>query len=284
VAKKRAKKADVPSKQCFVIAPIGANDSPARRQTEGLLRAVIRPVLSEYGFDVFAAHEIAEPGSITAQIIRLLLEAELVVADLTDLNPNVMYELAVRHAAEKPVIVVAPQAQKLPFDIHAERMIPYVTDMMGAEELKASLRAMVPKALADERPDNPISRAINESLLRHHISSLASQPGTDSGRALGEIGSMIIERLDQFQLQLSKAAQVRPEAPKRQVFVNPLSIQDAEMLYSYASHPKFAETMTRYFPSFHVMKFDIVEYARRLGPAERTLLMTALGSMVSGSS
>ena len=103
--------------RCFVITPIGGNGEPIRRHIDGIIKASIEPVLESYGYEVVAAHTINESGSIDKQIFREIYEDKLVVANLTQNNPNVMYELADRHCFGTPVIIIAEDGSFLPFDI-----------------------------------------------------------------------------------------------------------------------------------------------------------------------
>lgn len=147
-------------KSCFIITPIGSSGSNIRRATDGLIVSVLRPVLSNLGFDdVCAAHEMDEAGSINSQIIGRILNDDLVIANLTGLNPNVMYELAVRHASRKPVIIIAEDGTNLPFDIVDQRTYFYSNDMQGAHDLKNKLNDVIPSAIADKSPENPVYSA-----------------------------------------------------------------------------------------------------------------------------
>lgn len=156
-------------KTAFIVMPIGPRDSDIRRSSEGIYQAVIKPILEELGYRPFAAHEIDDTGSINKQIIERLLNDELVIANLTGLNPNVMYELAVRHATGKPIVAVCQEGTTLPFDLYDERTIFYEDDMKGVIEMKQPFKRMVNKCLENTKIDNPIYRVATDNLIEENI-------------------------------------------------------------------------------------------------------------------
>jgi len=182
---------DIRKNACFVITPIGEEHSETRRAVDGLIASVLRPTLKELNFEAVVSHEIPDPGSITKQVIDHLIYDQLAIANITGLNPNVMYELAVRHAVRLPLVVLAERGTKLPFDIADERTIYFEDDMAGVQEMRPRLKESIQKALLDKEPDNPIYRVIRASIIK----DVAAPSDTQK---------YILERLDTLQTQISK--------------------------------------------------------------------------------
>jgi len=123
----------------FVIGPIGERGSDTRKRSDDILQFLIKPAAKACKLGkVRRADELAEPGSITNQVIERLIEDDLVIADLHDHNPNVYYELAVRHTTGKPCILIGKFRDVMPFDVHDFRMIllnsPDVRDWQKAKK------------------------------------------------------------------------------------------------------------------------------------------------------
>ncbi|TAV73174.1 hypothetical protein [Rhizobium leguminosarum] len=148
-------------KLCFVVGPIGDDDSDDRIHADWLLEDIITPVFDEHfeDFEVTRADKISNPGQITSQVITSLLDAELVIADLTTLNPNAFYEIGIRHTIQKPIIHMHLEGQRIPFDIAPFRSIKFSrrrpVDIRGA---RTALLAAVQEATKDDHEvDNPVT-------------------------------------------------------------------------------------------------------------------------------
>ena len=149
------------NRSCFIITPIGDASSETFRKAKGVIESVIKPLLARHGFqDVKPSYEINQTGMISTQIINRIIEDDLVIVNLTENNPNVMYELCLRHVTAKPIIHICQIGTNLPFDIKDNRTIFYNNDMMGVHELTIQMSMFLDEIdYLKEYNDNPIYNA-----------------------------------------------------------------------------------------------------------------------------
>lgn len=214
-----------------MVMPIGASGSDVRTRSDKVAESLIREVLKrpELAFDmaqVQRSDQDDHPGSISRRIVQHLVEDDLVIADITGHNPNVFYELAVRHAARRPVITIAEEGTQLPFDIADQSVLFY--DPMSWTSLDKARASLLERMNAAFQPsysaDNPIERYGRLRALE------ASQAPDDKGIALVseqvETLTSLMRRLSRHVEHLRAADEYRSDDPPDRVadpsgFVDP---------------------------------------------------------------
>jgi hypothetical protein len=120
---------------CFVLMPF-------RKDLDEIFDTVKDVVESPpWNFTCKRADDFFAGGHIMATVLRGIAEAEFIVADLTDRNPNVFYELGIAHTVKRPeeIIFLAQSTDAIPFDLQPFRCIVYAQSIHGAKRLKTDL-------------------------------------------------------------------------------------------------------------------------------------------------
>jgi hypothetical protein len=110
-------------KICFFIAAIGEEGTEQRKHSDMLLSSFVEPSLSNTGLKVIRADKIAKAGMISSQVLEYILCSKLVIVDLSFHNPNVFYELAIRHMIGLPTVHIIRDQDLIPFDLANFRTI-----------------------------------------------------------------------------------------------------------------------------------------------------------------
>ncbi len=127
-------------KKCFIICPIGSEESDTRKRSDMLFKHVISPVCKECNFEPVRIDKENTHGPITDKIFKHLKEDDLVIADLTENNPNAFYEMGYRAALGKPSIHLMTKDSPIPFDVSTIRSFSYdLADLDSVEEIKSRL-------------------------------------------------------------------------------------------------------------------------------------------------
>lgn len=115
--------------QIAFICPISKPNTITRKRSDDIMENILYPIALEIGYSVVRA-DLLTGDVIIDDIIKMIMEADIVVADLTEFNPNVFYELGVRRAVKGKCISIITEESlvDLPFDIAHLRAIPYKFD------------------------------------------------------------------------------------------------------------------------------------------------------------
>jgi tetratricopeptide (TPR) repeat protein len=152
-------------KSCFVVMGFGKKpDFPTGRtlDLDKSYRILIKPAVEAAGLRCIRADDIVHAGSIELTMYKHLLEADVVVADISTCNPNALYELGVRHALRPYTTIIITEDQTAhPFDVNHILIRKYQhlgvgIDAEEAERFRSELTSALVELLARTDPDSPV--------------------------------------------------------------------------------------------------------------------------------
>lgn len=158
----------------------------------GIFDQMIKPAVtgSKLGFDC----ERAKPrtGNFIKDILNQLNTADVVIADLTDMNANVFYELGVRHTLQARTILIAQHMKYVPSDLQSYWVVTYDKKLTGLDDFKQKIREILKEMKRDpEKPDSPVADFLSQRNI-----SLVSQEKSANLKNLTALLSELSSNID----------------------------------------------------------------------------------------
>jgi len=245
---------------CFVVMPFGKEGTEARRRFDRVYKYIIKKPIVEAGYDCIRGDELPGTEDIVDMLKSELVKAALVVADLSDRNANVFYELGFRHAMDKPSITISSAEEleegRLPFNVRQYRTIPYrLSNIESVDSCRETIYDLA-------------KRFFNEYQRRAE----SEETGEDYEPSLGEIESKLEIGLSNVYRLLSDITPTFSDETERtlQQLVEPArllaaqaaGIQDIrERLSKMVSSSEFAQQASQLgVVSIHRNRLDAVEH------------------------
>ncbi len=160
------------TKRCFVVMGYGVRpdlSSGKKINLDRVYQEIIKPVVTECGYECIRGDEVLDSGLIDESMYYGILESDLVVADISTLNPNAIYELGVRHGVRRfRTIIMMETGDKFFFDLNHSRTLTYTyfrrKDTFGseAEKVKERLKGIIQNIEANEQVDSPLYTFVND--------------------------------------------------------------------------------------------------------------------------
>lgn len=159
-------------KRCFVVMGYGVRpdlSSGKKINLDRVYKEIIKPVIKGCGYECVRGDEVLDSGLIDESMYYGILESDLVVADISTLNPNAIYELGVRHGVRRfRTIIMMESSDKFFFDLNHNRTITYVyyrsvkSFNKEASRVRETLEAIIKSIETTEQVDSPLYKFVND--------------------------------------------------------------------------------------------------------------------------
>lgn len=127
----------IDKKMVFFLTPFSKESTDTYLST--------KEICSECGLNLYRGDEEFTHEDILTNIIKYIVQARIIIANIDGKNPNVFYELGIAHSLGKPTILISKTPEKTPFDIQQNRIIFFIDN----DDLKAKLSKELSRILVE---------------------------------------------------------------------------------------------------------------------------------------
>lgn len=192
-------------RMCFVVMPITDPDGYVKGHFKHVYEDIVQPSCIKAGFKPFRADEVKQSNLIHLDILQKLLEAPMAVCDLSNRNPNVLFELALRQAFDKPVTLVQEVGTPQIFDISPLRYTEYRKERIYHEVLED--QKSITSAIEETFKSHGTGRSINSIVKLLALSKPATLPVIGSPEAKADLQQLILAELSQLRSEIRSVRQ-----------------------------------------------------------------------------
>lgn len=182
-------------KTCFIVMPISDSEGYTKGHFKRVYDYLIKPACIKSEYNVVRADDVESSNYIIIDILSRIVHSDLVICDLSSKNPNVMYELGIRHAFNLPTILIKDKKTSRVFDIQGLRTVEY-DESLRIDNVKNDI----------EKINSAIIETINNSNDINSIIELLGlkKPAMIKETKISHESSLIIDTLNQLSNRLSK--------------------------------------------------------------------------------
>lgn len=216
---------------CFVLMPF-------KEPFNSYYHQIIKQAAADSGLEALRADDVYGTGAIIRDIWDHIWRARIIIADVTDKNPNVNYELGLCHAIGIPTILITKRIDDVPFDYRHRRCIVYNTEEVSWDQkLRESLRRTIENTLANYKGEEDLlwpydTRSASESITLGSLLT-TENPLDIVVRGTQSLKRVISNALGPAGLNVSVSVGGREQMPYKQGSIILQSIRSANPLEQF---------------------------------------------------
>lgn len=185
-------------KECFIIMPIADQNGYEEGHFKLVYEDIIKVACEKAGFVPVRADDVKQTNLIHKDILQKILETPMAICDMSSNNPNVLFELGIRQAFDKPVVLIKDKITKSIFDISPLRYTEYISTHRYRDVLK-SQNLIKDAILSTENAAND-NKNINSLISLLSLPSAAELKPKSDIEDKNSINYMLLQQISDMQL------------------------------------------------------------------------------------